>query len=301
MASYHVYIFIIMLLFVYHFLIIFNKNAELRCHSDVPYREWMTTHSLEDRVFLGLGQDLWNDSYFEKLYDLDMYVRNAYFDQREEKRMLIRLWALLPRQTQGLFCHVVYSNGGHIGIDSVAGKLRQQDETVRPFCKYITGVVECPWTMSHTPLYVSVSSTSTDIYNKWHEVKVISLTPPSSSSAICMKTLFDFSDASAASLLEWFELNKILGVDRVIMYGYHNISDNVFRILKHYEKEMYLDLKPWTLPIETYTKNVYKIYQSDPVLRNKVKRMADNTSDLPCVRLVVHTNYTRSLNSRWQH
>lgn len=50
-----------------------------------------------------------------------------------------------------------------------------------------------------------------------------------------------------AQLMEWIELNKILGVEKFIFY-LNSVSKNVLRVLKYYESKGDVSLMPWTLP-----------------------------------------------------
>lgn len=55
----------------------------------------------------------------------------------------------------------------------------------------------------------------------------------------------EFNDT--AQLIEWVELNKILGVEKFIFY-LNSVSKNVLRVLKFYESKGDVSLMPWTLP-----------------------------------------------------
>ena len=65
--------------------------------------------------------------------------------------------------------------------------------------------------------------------------------------AVCVKGLdFPFSDLSVR-IVEWFELLKILGADRVFIYEM-SVHQNVSKVLEHYVKSGFADVTKISLP-----------------------------------------------------
>ncbi|CAK1596128.1 unnamed protein product [Parnassius mnemosyne] len=64
---------------------------------------------------------------------------------------------------------------------------------------------------------------------------------------VCVKP-FHFSYARDEWLLEWFELNRLLGVSHFYMYN-ESLSTPVACLLDHYRKQGLVTLLPWKLPI----------------------------------------------------
>ncbi|XP_050676784.1 uncharacterized protein LOC126973498 [Leptidea sinapis] len=64
---------------------------------------------------------------------------------------------------------------------------------------------------------------------------------------VCVKP-FHFSYSRADWLMEWFELNRILGATHFYMYN-ESLSAPVACLLEHYRKQGLVTLLPWKLPI----------------------------------------------------
>lgn len=67
--------------------------------------------------------------------------------------------------------------------------------------------------------------------------------------AVCAKIIY--GNMSAQRLIEWFEIQKYVGVDKVLMY-YYNLNSEAMGVLLHYYKEGFVDLRPFDFPdVET--------------------------------------------------
>ena len=264
------------------------KHLDKASEQVVPVKQPMTQPHIPQPNGFKLPDKPWRSDQFEKLNGLDLYVRNSFYDKRNDRgQKLIRIWAINPLKVRdNIYCHVLWIRKYNVvELKVIQGYLRIQDSSVRPFCKYFTGVIECPWNETFVPKYVSISPSRNVTLNQWHAIRHINLPEKRPKKVgICMKTLFDYDDDSVGPLMEWFELNKLLGVDKVIMYSYDNVSTNAVKLLNHYKNSGFLSLKSWKLPMKTYTKNVYKLKFSDPQMRDLVKKTTTNASDVPCVR-----------------
>lgn len=58
----------------------------------------------------------------------------------------------------------------------------------------------------------------------------------------------------AYELVEWIELNRILGAEKFIIYNY-SISDNIADVLDYYRSIQLVDIVQWGLPMNTETNN----------------------------------------------
>ena len=67
--------------------------------------------------------------------------------------------------------------------------------------------------------------------------------PETKGLAICLNTIYN--QTSVWSLAEWMETQRLMGVDKVILYGYKNLSYNVLRLVKHYQKIGFLHVQTW--------------------------------------------------------
>ncbi|KOB74601.1 Uncharacterized protein OBRU01_08790 [Operophtera brumata] len=64
---------------------------------------------------------------------------------------------------------------------------------------------------------------------------------------VCVKP-FHFSYSRGDWLIEWFELNRLLGVSHFYMYN-ESLSAPVGCVLDHYRRQGLITLLPWKLPI----------------------------------------------------
>ncbi|CAM1329109.1 Uncharacterised protein g9923 [Pycnogonum litorale] len=65
--------------------------------------------------------------------------------------------------------------------------------------------------------------------------------------AVCVKGLDFPSGGMVTRLIEWLELIRILGADKVFVYDL-NVHPDTYKVLKYYEEIGFVDVKPLTLP-----------------------------------------------------
>ncbi|KAL4232271.1 hypothetical protein ACF0H5_009845 [Mactra antiquata] len=75
----------------------------------------------------------------------------------------------------------------------------------------------------------------------------------SPSMAICGKILYD--DFPAERVLEWLELNRIQGVDKIVLFT-SNITKNTKKVLQHYVEEGFLVVKEFDFPLKCEYTNI---------------------------------------------
>lgn len=79
---------------------------------------------------------------------------------------------------------------------------------------------------------------------KFLAVEYLKRQPPNSI-AVCAKIIY--GTMSAQRLIEWFEIQKFAGVDKVLMY-YYNLNTEAMRVLRQYHKDGFVDLRPFDFP-----------------------------------------------------
>ena len=65
--------------------------------------------------------------------------------------------------------------------------------------------------------------------------------------AVCVKGLDFPNDDLSVRLIEWIELLRILGADKIFFYNLE-VHPNVTKVLNYYEDKSYIDLTPISLP-----------------------------------------------------
>lgn len=98
------------------------------------------------------------------------------------------------------------------------------------------------------PNYVSIATGSCDVPSNLLIVQQAAL--PSKyirNFTVCLSPL-TLQYAAAFDLVEWIELNRILGADKFTVYN-HSIASNVLRVLDYYTKRGVVEIFQWNLPI----------------------------------------------------
>lgn len=117
--------------------------------------------------------------------------------------------------------------------------------------RYDGAIYKCPW--NHTVLtHVSITTNQCD--TPLHLLPVVNASsgkPLQRRFTVCLKPLH-FRYGRAFELIEWIELNKLIGAEKVIVYNY-SIADNVDQVLRYYAKQGLIDIIQWHLPMRTYT------------------------------------------------
>ena len=66
---------------------------------------------------------------------------------------------------------------------------------------------------------------------------------------VCLHSPFDFKTDKASGIIEWIELNRIMGGDQFILYNYSSTSEND-AVLNLYQKRGLVDIIQWNLPAQ---------------------------------------------------
>ncbi len=67
---------------------------------------------------------------------------------------------------------------------------------------------------------------------------------------ICMKTLYYFqTQQDVYNVIECMELQKIFGYSKIFLYGISNYSKEMKSVIEYYQKEGFVDVQPWNLPV----------------------------------------------------
>lgn len=106
----------------------------------------------------------------------------------------------------------------------------------------------------NTPTHVALTITKSCKDSQGRKIKFMKVErkrkPPQHSNtiAICAKIIYDHYPADR--LIEWFEFNKLMGVDKIMMYRY-NISKNAQKVLDYYEINGFLETIEYDYPLKS--------------------------------------------------
>ena len=102
----------------------------------------------------------------------------------------------------------------------------------------------CPVPNQRKPLFVSIiSQKQPELLNS---LKVLYNVEETNHFTVCLSPLY-FNVSIHYELVQWLELNKILGVNHFFVYNYSTVG-NTDVILNHYANEGWLKVIPWHIP-----------------------------------------------------
>nr|KAG5712761.1 hypothetical protein BaRGS_029816 [Batillaria attramentaria] len=172
------------------------------------------------------------------------YVFSAILDRQEKLVRVIGL-ALNSRSTyDGVRCHLWYENGTE-GLVVVMGEGILLPESKSR--KYSASYVQCHLPDLREPYAVSV--TSRDCSQQPTNVLPVIKSPPggySSNFTVCVKPI-NFYYSRAYELVEFIELNRMLGADKLVFYIF-SVGPNAESVLRWYETVGIVELVDWKLP-----------------------------------------------------
>ncbi|KAK9883000.1 hypothetical protein WA026_001212 [Henosepilachna vigintioctopunctata] len=177
------------------------------------------------------------------------FVFSAFYDRRKMQRSVRIIGATKTRGPDKVFCKLWYKttdeNAANFTSRLVPAKIRVIRENWN--LKYSACFVMCPLLQNQTaPNYVSVVSKKNTIPTNLLEVTDnYNETRPTNKFGVCVKP-FHFEYNRALQMLEFIELNRILGVEHFTFYN-HTMGPQVDCLLRDYIAEGLVTLLPWQL------------------------------------------------------
>ena len=180
------------------------------------------------------------------LRQMNFYLFAAYLDGRHGNHVSVRVTGMLRRSRSRVFeldivhCRLWY--GESLEHDVVVAKVIN----IWPWRGAFQSVmVTCPVPrLRHTPpSHVSVVEGECGSPTNLLPVHA----PPERRETVSLCTKVSFGSPDAVRLVEWIEMNRILGVERIYMYN-TSISGPTNDVLRHYVSQGYVDLTQHTFP-----------------------------------------------------
>ena len=181
-----------------------------------------------------------------------MFVVSAFLDNRNQNTgSIVRTLGLAPMRNYHLQCKLFYQSEQSI---HKATTVEVFSEAVPPFCEWKTTFVYCPNPNNDkNPIGVSLTSQECDIEKASNYLKVRTLDGnPENKLGLCSDTIFNFKDEDAGPLIEFIEMQMLLGVEKIHLYDFHNVSDNIKKILEYYSTKGLTDIVPWKMPVAVF-------------------------------------------------
>ena len=204
-----------------------------------------------------------NNEYWQKVGDKEVYTYNAFYDNRytyfgenfHYVRVIGMVMDKLPNGT--FYCYLWYHNAkSAIVVEAEAEKIWvEQWNRNADSATFHAFLFSCPIPLklrdSKTyPEQVSISWSLCDRVTNLLDVNKENMFArldgkPKKKYAICVKGM-DFEEDISLKLIEWIELNLILGADKIYVYTFH-IHHNILKVIDYYVSIGKMDVTPLTL------------------------------------------------------
>ncbi len=219
-----------------------------------------------------------------------IYIRttSVFYDARQEPVITILALATTTIKYKQIFCHISYNNITEEtwrSLKSVQAHITIHDDHVAPFCRWQTTIIRCAVNSSDVPVKVHISllaSVPTAYIKQWFPIKI--LQPKTYLKkrrfGMCLSTLFNKQDSDVGLLIEWLEMNLMLGAEKIFIYGTFNVSAKYKRVLQYYVHSRSVELILWNLPKRSLSTYDLNHYANDPF----VKASRNPKSRVPCIR-----------------
>uniref|UniRef100_T1JIY5 Glycosyltransferase family 92 protein n=1 Tax=Strigamia maritima TaxID=126957 RepID=T1JIY5_STRMM len=193
-----------------------------------------------------------SNSVWQHPLDTDIYLLSAYFDDRlnvyGRSYPFIRIIAMYEGTSNTTFyCQIWNKKGEKVSITEAnlleiwfeSWDQRPRTRSYRPY------LVSCP-VMHGMPKYVSVVPQPCAGATSLLEVRGREMFAVKKNFAVCVKGL-DFHTDISQQFIEWMEMLRILGAEKVGLYVYH-VHPRLAKVLQYYERLGMADVVPITLP-----------------------------------------------------
>ncbi len=188
---------------------------------------------------------------FVRIERTEIFVISAFMDYRIKPGPDIKIFGLAPLGEHKVWCRF-----------SKAAQVRAQiyiyKECCRPFGQWKTIKMTCAIPISvqnitSVGIYANNNHSNMEIqYIKVRKAGYLYKRHGKPTLGICMKSLFSYqTKQDVYSLIEYMELQKMLGYSKLFLYGIQNCSKEVMSVIEYYQKEGFLDLQPWILPVKS--------------------------------------------------
>ena len=180
---------------------------------------------------------------FQQVGDYPIYVYSAYFTKNLVGQKEILIITMKRTIDIDIYCVLSYKDGT---VLNHMGSFKNIDiPEYQKYFKFIPVFIKCPEVRGEKPVSVSIATDHCGSLN--NSLEVTDRTNQNSNKrdryGICTKHIFNYK--SAASLVEWIEMQRIMGINEIIMYDYENVSLEVRTVIEHYKLEGYLIIQPW--------------------------------------------------------
>lgn len=192
------------------------------------------------------SRDIWSAVDLGK----EAYVFSAYLNEQTRDVVVI---GARTRYISVDYCQFWYElNSTHVYMEESSATTSMLPEGRG--LRYTAALFRCKCPSSKVPTYISLVTRSCE--TPLNPIKINSIKPATSERTFtaCLMPL-NFNYSRDFELIEWIELNRILGAEKFVVYNYSS-ADNVKRVLKYYSERGLAEVVQWQLPmgVDTFPK-----------------------------------------------
>ena len=205
------------------------------------------------------------DATFQKVPNRAIYVYSAYLDCRVKSKRTVRIIGFSPFDPGKIYCQLYYPGVAVISVhaNSVDLHIRGRGDHA-PF-ENKPHFYECEEPLGKTPQAVALLDEACvekpQNLQKLHKRTLLPEKKVPNGILICIKLLYGFG--SPHRIIEFLEFQKKFGASKIILYDTVNITNDVEEVINYYQKDKFLEIQPWKLPVVSSGKKILK----DSVLR----------------------------------
>ena len=207
---------------------------------------------------------------FYRVPHLNVYINKqpAMHVNREDMYIISVGFAKRSNYKQKLICLQQFKNGKILKSDVNIWELPTTSQ-VRAF-KYHAVFIHCKG-LSNKDMPVKISilpSDKLEADSYWLDVidRRNHTFPARDGVAMCLNSIYNHR--SPRAIIEWMEVQRLMKVDKVYLYGYHNVSKNVEKVLKYYQGLGVLEI----LPFNHNWPQFHETFSSKPEVREISRR-----------------------------
>ncbi len=201
---------------------------------------------------------------FLKVVRSDIYVYSAYFDSRV-KPSQVRIFGIATMTNPYIYCKMHYRDNT---TDTVEAKVTVTLEHDPPYCHWKAAIVECDCGRSEAPHQVALTTIQDGYLNVILSVSQVGkIQPEDNTFVVCMNQLYNVNKQLSEPLVAFFEMIKILGATKVLVYDMYEDDISIRKLLDFYEEEGTVEQISFKVPMCSW-------HQGEKHFQNSSKQIA---------------------------
>ena len=201
--------------------------------------------------------DFKKEDYFPNFKPIDressIFVGFAYFDTRLLPHPQIRMYGIAPYRSPSYYCQVACLEYQGVAISERSeSRFMSVMPDVDDFGVWQQHVYVCPLSFKCTPSHVTLTTAECSTPVNVFPIKTVgnNHTAPPIKFATCTSMIFDLGDADIPRLVEFVEINRQFGVQKMYFYDTFNVSARFEAAFRAYEEKGIIERIPWRIPRE---------------------------------------------------